>query len=160
MGILTANFRPASLIFLREVRFKIVNFCRFFFSVFVKYIMVVTHFDIFIENNFFGCLLLQDDQKKIRKRYTFFGHVNLTFYKISDCPTLRTFIQHLYLKFQKEFFVLCRSSKHRQLSNSVCLPPFRYRCRVPLHLLFCNYYTMMKDSYECRRQFQMLQNYL
>jgi hypothetical protein len=68
MGILTANFSPASLTFLREVRFKIVHFCRFFFAVFVKYIMVVTHFDIFIENNFFGCLLLQDDKKKNRKK--------------------------------------------------------------------------------------------
>jgi hypothetical protein len=56
--------------------------------------MMVRHIDIFIENNFFGSLLLWDDQKKIlKKKFKFFGHdVSLKFYRISDCPILRTFI--------------------------------------------------------------------
>jgi hypothetical protein len=55
--------------------------------------MVVINIDIFIENNFFGSLLLWDDKKNIEKRYTFFGHdVNLKLCRISDCPILRTFI--------------------------------------------------------------------
>jgi hypothetical protein len=33
--------------------------------------MVVIHFDIFIENNFLGCLLLQDDKKMFEKDITF-----------------------------------------------------------------------------------------
>jgi hypothetical protein len=53
--------------FLREVRYNLVIFCRFFSPFFVKYTMVVIHFDIFIENNFFGCILLQDDRKKMLK---------------------------------------------------------------------------------------------
>jgi hypothetical protein len=46
---------------LREVRYKIVIFAAFVLPFFMKYSMVVIHFDIFIENNFFGSLLLQDD---------------------------------------------------------------------------------------------------
>jgi hypothetical protein len=62
---------------------------------FVKYTIVITHIDIFIENNFFGSLLLFDDTvpKKFPKRCKFLDPgVNFRFYKISDCPTLSAFI--------------------------------------------------------------------
>jgi hypothetical protein len=61
---------------------------------FVKYTIVITFIDFFIENNFSGSLLLHDDRKKIpKKRYKFLGpDVNFKFYKISNCPTFSVFI--------------------------------------------------------------------
>jgi hypothetical protein len=66
MGILTANFSPAALTVFAWSALQNSYFLLLFFVLFfVKYTMVVIHFHIFIEINFFGCLLPQDDRKKI-----------------------------------------------------------------------------------------------
>jgi hypothetical protein len=96
LGILIENFSSAALTIFAWGALQKSYFLPLFSPFFVKYTMVVVHFDIFIENNFFGCLCNRRIEKKFRKKFKFFGHeVNLKFYQISDCPTLRAFIQYL-----------------------------------------------------------------
>jgi hypothetical protein len=65
MGILTENFSPAALRVFASSMLQISYFRCFSPPFFIKNTMVVRHIDIFIENNFFGSFLLQDDPKKI-----------------------------------------------------------------------------------------------
>jgi hypothetical protein len=80
--------------FLREVHYKIVTFCHCFKPFFVKYTIVITHIDFFIENNFVEPFCYTVIEKKIQKKICkFLGpDVNFKFYKISNCPTFSAFI--------------------------------------------------------------------
>jgi hypothetical protein len=95
MGILTENFSPAAQMVFAWSALQNSYFLPLFLKpFFVKYTIVITHIDFFIENNFFGSLLLHDDRKKItKKRCKFLGpDVNFKFYQISNCPTFSAFI--------------------------------------------------------------------